>query len=79
MECNRRAMIGEQTFEGWRQNLAQANKLSHTYAALLEALNRHRGKGQPKGRGRACHRPRGRAGGGRHSHIPGGTVAEEAF
>src|SRR5215217_8219392 len=34
--------------EGRRENLAQANKLSRTYAALLEALNRHRGKGQQK-------------------------------
>ena len=48
MECYRRAMIGEQTCEGRRENLAQANKLSRTYAALLEALNRHRGKGQQK-------------------------------
>ena len=48
MECYRRAMIGEQTFEGRRENLAQANKLSRTYAAVLEALNRHRGKGQQK-------------------------------
>jgi hypothetical protein len=48
MECYRRAMIGEQTFEGRRENLAQANKLSRTYAALLESLNRHRGKGQQK-------------------------------
>jgi hypothetical protein len=48
MECYRRAMIGEQTFEGRRENLAQANKLSRTYAALLEALNRHRGKSQQK-------------------------------
>jgi hypothetical protein len=46
MECYRRAMIGEQTFEGRRENLAQANKLSRTYAMLVEALNRHRGKGQ---------------------------------
>ena len=38
MECYRRAMIGEQTFEGRRENLAQANKLSRTYATLLEAL-----------------------------------------
>jgi hypothetical protein len=44
----RRAMIGEQTFEGRRENLNQANKLSRTYATLLEALNRHRGKGQQK-------------------------------
>lgn len=48
MQCYRRAMIGEQTFEGRRENLAQANKLSRTYATLLEALNRHRGKGQQK-------------------------------
>jgi hypothetical protein len=46
MECYRRAMIGDQTFEGRRENLAQANKLSRTYSVLLEALNRHRGKGQ---------------------------------
>jgi len=48
MECYRRAMIGEQTFEGRRENLNQANKLSLTHATLLEALNRHRGKGQQK-------------------------------
>jgi hypothetical protein len=48
MECYRRAMIGEQSFEGRRENLAQANKLSRTYAALVEALNRHRGKGPQK-------------------------------
>jgi hypothetical protein len=48
MECYRRAMIGEQSFEGRRENLAQANKLSRTFATLLEALNRHRGKGQQK-------------------------------
>lgn len=48
MECYRRAMIGEQTFEGRRENLAQANKLSRSFATLLEALNRHRGKGQQK-------------------------------
>ena len=45
MECYRRAMIGEQTLEGRRENLNQANKLSRTYATLIEALNRHRGKG----------------------------------
>ena len=44
MECYRRAMIGEQTFEGRKENLSQANKLSRTYVTLLEALNRHRGK-----------------------------------
>jgi hypothetical protein len=50
MECYRRAMIGEQTFEGHRENLTQANNLSRTYAVLLDALNRHRGKGQQKWR-----------------------------
>ena len=48
MESYRRAMIGEQTFEGRRENLSQANKLSRTYAVLLDALNHHRGKGQQK-------------------------------
>jgi hypothetical protein len=48
MECYRRAMIDGQTLEGRRENLTQANKLSRTYATLLEALNRHRGKGQQK-------------------------------
>ena len=48
MECYRRAMIGEQTFEGWRENLNQANKLSRTLAMLLDALNKHRGKGHQK-------------------------------
>ena len=46
MECSRRAMIPGQTFEGRREALNQANKLSRTYALLTEALDRHRGKGQ---------------------------------
>jgi hypothetical protein len=37
MECYRRAMIGEQTLEGRRDNLSQVNKLSRTYAVLLDA------------------------------------------
>jgi hypothetical protein len=48
MECYRRAMISEQTFEGRREELSQPNELSRTYAVLLDALNRHRGKGQQK-------------------------------
>ena len=48
MECYRRAMIGEQTFVGRQENLNQANKLSRTFTMLLDALNRHRGKGQQK-------------------------------
>ena len=53
MECYRRAMVNEQTFESRRENLSQANKLSRTYAMLLDALNRHRGKGQQKAPGSA--------------------------
>jgi hypothetical protein len=48
MECFRRAMLPEQSLEAWKEQLNQANKLSRTYATLLEALNRHRGKGQQK-------------------------------
>jgi hypothetical protein len=48
MECYRRAMLPEQTFEGRRESLNQANKLSRTQATLLDALNKHRGKGQQK-------------------------------
>jgi hypothetical protein len=48
MECFRRAMLPNQSFEGRRENLTQANKLSRTFAMLLDALNRHRGKGQQK-------------------------------
>ena len=48
MECFRRAMIPEQILEGRQENLSQANKLSRTWATLLDALNKHRGKGQQK-------------------------------
>jgi hypothetical protein len=48
MECYRRAMLPEQTFEGRRESLSQANKLSRTHVLLVEALNRHRGKGQQR-------------------------------
>ena len=46
LECHRRAMLPDQTVEARQINLSAASKLSRTYAALLEALNRHRGKGQ---------------------------------
>jgi hypothetical protein len=48
MECYRRAMIPEQNAEARRESLAHAGRLSRTFATLLEALNRHRGKGQQK-------------------------------
>jgi hypothetical protein len=40
-------MLGEQSFEGRRENLSQANKLSRTFTTMLEALNRHRGQQRP--------------------------------
>ena len=48
MECYLRAMLKDQPLKGYRENLNQANKLSRTYSVLLDALNRHRGKGQQK-------------------------------
>jgi hypothetical protein len=50
MECYRRAMLGEQTFEGQRENLSQANKLSRTYATLLELPQSAPRQGRAEGR-----------------------------
>jgi hypothetical protein len=41
-------MLVEQTFEDRQAALSQAGKLSRTHVLLVEALNRHRGKGQQK-------------------------------
>jgi hypothetical protein len=46
MDCFRRAQLPNQTFEGRRMNLEFANKLVRSYAALVETLDKHRGKGQ---------------------------------
>src|SRR5262245_65150730 len=47
MDCYKRlTTTNERDIHGY--NLNQANKLSRTYVSLLEALNRHRGKGQQK-------------------------------
>ena len=48
MEAFRRAALAEQTFAGRELGLKYGDKLSRTYAALLETLDRHRGKGQPQ-------------------------------
>jgi hypothetical protein len=48
MECFRQSMLKEQTVERRRENLNIANKLVRSYATLIEALNRHRGKGQQR-------------------------------
>src|SRR5262245_21611981 len=46
MESYRRAMNSKLPARDYHLN--QANKLSRTYATLLESLNKHRGKGQQK-------------------------------
>ena len=46
LECHRRAMLAEQSVEGRQINLSAASRMSRTYATLLEALNRYRGKGE---------------------------------
>jgi hypothetical protein len=46
MECLGRGAIREQYPEARHANLAQANKLTRSFAVLVEALDRHRGKGQ---------------------------------
>lgn len=48
MECFRRAMLKEQPFEGWRAQVNLGGKLVRSFAVLVEALDRHRGKGQPQ-------------------------------
>ena len=44
MDCYRRAAVPDQPLEVVRECLNQANRTSRTWAALVEALNRHRGK-----------------------------------
>lgn len=48
MECLRRAMVPNQTFEGRNINLTQAQRLMDLYSRQLAALDKHRGKGQQK-------------------------------
>ena len=48
MECLRRAMIPDQLLPATDSNLRSAQKLMALYTRQMEALNRHRGKGQQK-------------------------------
>jgi hypothetical protein len=48
MECYRRAMLPNQTAYGRESNLAMAAKLTRANASQVEALTKHRGKGQQK-------------------------------
>jgi hypothetical protein len=46
MECFRRASLAEQTFAGRELGLRYGDRLVRSFAALTDALDRHRGKGQ---------------------------------
>src|SRR4051812_19423286 len=48
MEAFRRTAISEQTFAGREMGLKYGAKLTRVYTALVESLDRHRGKGQPQ-------------------------------
>jgi len=48
MEVLKRGMITGQTFEGTDAAVNRTTKLVRTFTALLEALNKHRGKGHQK-------------------------------
>mgnify|MGYP000069549182 FL=1 len=48
MTMMRRAMSADQTVEGVNNNVNRVTKLSRTFISLLEALNKHRGKGKQK-------------------------------
>jgi len=48
MECLRRASLEDQTKEAREANLNQAGKLTGLFTRQMEALDKHRGKGQQK-------------------------------
>ncbi|WP_417491023.1 hypothetical protein [Maricaulis sp.] len=48
MECFKRANLRNQSFEGRELNLRHGERLSRIYAQQVDALNKHRGKGQQK-------------------------------
>ena len=48
LEMSRRAMYHEQSLEGVELNINCANKLMNTFARQVEALAKHRAKGQQK-------------------------------
>ncbi|MCK5516606.1 MAG: hypothetical protein KAI39_07010 [Desulfobulbaceae bacterium] len=48
MEMMKRAMVSGQTVEGVNYNVNRVTKLSRTFIAQMEALNKHRGKGKQK-------------------------------
>ena len=48
MHCTTTAMIQDQVFQAKMEYMNQANKLNRTYAALLQALDTHRGASKGK-------------------------------
>lgn len=48
MECMKRANLAEQTFEGRELNMRHAERFLRIFTQQLDALNKHRGKGQQK-------------------------------
>ena len=48
MEMMRRSMISDQSFDGVNSGVNRISKLTKTFISQLEALNKHRGKGQQK-------------------------------
>jgi len=46
MDCARRASGSNQTFEGRDMNMRHATKLMNAFTHAVEALDKHRGKGQ---------------------------------
>lgn len=78
MDCFRRAMIPNQTFAGRQQCLNYGAKLMRTYALHMEALDKHRGKGQQTVRvEHVTVNAGGQAIVGHVEHKPGGGSSEE--
>lgn len=48
MECLKRANLAEQTFEGRELNMRHAERFLRIFTQQLDALNKHRGKGQQR-------------------------------
>lgn len=48
MEMMSRAMLSDQTIDGVNFNVNRVTKLTRTFIAQMDALNKHRGKGQQK-------------------------------
>jgi len=71
MECYRRAAINGQSFDGWRESLNQASKLSRTFAALSRSPRSPARQGATAHHSRACPCSRRRTGDCRFRHLWG--------